>query len=96
MCFNRKDDTLERQQVRQSGRTPIISLHRYTSVPLYIEMYEERNIRAEIETGRGRDKLLKEREAQRHAQRQVFVRTEKEKKTGTELDKQTERHRDTE
>ena len=40
--------------------------------------------------------MLKEREAQRHAQRQVFVGTEKEKKTGTEIDKQTERHRDTE
>lgn len=40
--------------------------------------------------------MLKEREAQRHAQTQVFVGTEKEKKTGRELDKQTERHRDTE
>lgn len=35
--------------------------------------------------------MLKEREAQR----QVFVGTEEEK-TGTEIDKQTERHRDTE
>lgn len=34
--------------------------------------------------------MLKEKEAQRHAQTQVFVGTEKEEKTGRELDKQTE------